>query len=176
MSLNTRIVALYTAIAAAINADRSLVGRLEDLGTTGTNTSIVDAINTVDTLSKALQVRLDALIDDVGPASTDKVLSSQGVADKLAALKDEILGGASPAFDTLLELQEALEAADVTGLLTAIGNRVRFDEAQTLDSTQKQTARDNVGAASAADLTALSDSIGDPDTDFAAAFNGLLAA
>ena len=57
----------------------------------------------------------------------------------------------------------------------AIANGSSSDEAQTLDSTQKQTARDNIGAASADDLTALSDSIGDPDTDFAAAFNALLS-
>lgn len=68
---------------------------------------------------------VDGLIDDVTPA-LDKVFSSQEVADRLVALKDEILGGASPAYDTLLELQQALEATDVTGLLTAIGNRVRF--------------------------------------------------
>ena len=175
MSLQTKIVALYTAIAAAINHDREIMGSLQDLGTLGANTSLVDAINTVDTLAKQLETRLDGLIDNSTP-SADKVFSSQEVVDRLIALKDELLGGASAAFDTLKELEDALASADVSGLLSAIGNRVRFDQVQELDNTQKATARTNIGAASAADLTALSESIGDTDTDFAAAFNGLLSA
>lgn len=174
MTLNQRITALYAAIAVAINADRAAMGSLAALDT-AVKSDLVGAINEVFGIAQGAQNAVDGLIDDVTPA-LDKVFSSQEVVDRLVALKDEILGGASPAYDTLLELQQALEATDVTGLLTAIGNRVRFDEAQTLDSTQKQTARDNIGAASADDLTALSDSIGDPDTDFAAAFNALLSA
>lgn len=214
MTLNQRITALYTAIAAAINTDRTNVGALSGLGTTnqtsiveainevwatssqsvsligdlnslsvtGPNESLVAAINKVfdiadDANNKATTLRtdFDTLINDSTPG-TGQVFSSQAVVDRLVELKDQILGGASPSYDTLLELQQALEGADVTGLLAAIGNRVRFDEAQVLNSTQQQTARSNIGAAAAADVTALSDSIGETDTDFAAAFNGLLSA
>lgn len=174
MTLNQRITALYTAIAAAINADRAAMGSLAALDTT-VKSDLVGAINEVLGIAQGAQNTVDGLIDDVNPA-LNKVFSSQEVVDRLVALKDEILGGASSAFDTLKELEDVLASVDTAGLLTAIGNRVRFDEAQTLDSTEKQTARDNIGAASAADLTALSDSIGDPDTDFAAAFNALLSA
>jgi hypothetical protein len=172
MTLQARIEALYTAIAVAINADRTKVGALSGLVTTN-QTSIVEAINEVSGIAQGAQYSLSTLINDTTPG-TSNVFSSQEVVDRLVALKDEILGGASPSYDTLLELQEALEGADVTGLLAAIGNRVRFDAAQTLDTTQQQTARDNIGAASAADLSTLTNALGAVDTDFAAAFDALL--
>jgi hypothetical protein len=172
MSLQTRIQALYAAIAAAINDDRNARGALSSL-TTADKSSIVAAINEVLGVAESAQNAVNGLINDEAP-SASHAFSSQKVTDLLVALKDEILGGASGAFDTLKELEDALADADVTGLLSAIGNRVRFDAAQTLDSTQQATARTNIGAASAADLTALSDAIGDTDTDFAAAFTALL--
>jgi hypothetical protein len=69
--------------------------------------------------------------------------------------------GATPAaFDTLVEIGAALSAnttADAA-MTTSLGNRVRFDAAQSLDSAQKTQACDNIG-------------VGDPDTDFVAVFN-----
>ena len=52
--------------------------------------------------------------------------------------------------------------------MTAIGNRVRFDAAQSIDATGQAQARANIGAAAAAD-------IGDADHDFVADYNAAKA-
>ena len=51
-----------------------------------------------------------------------------------------------------------------------LAKRVRFDAEQVLTGTERQQARDNIQAAAAADLTALSTAIGNPDFDFAATY------
>lgn len=146
--------ALAAAIAARINTRRSEQGSLGDLTTTATG-SIVAAINELD----AALGSAGATISD-GTTGTGTVWSSQKVADYVAAAVTSILGGASAAYDTLGELQ-ALMAADDTetsGIMTALGNRLRFDAAQTLDSTQKAQGKANLGIVAST-------------TDFAAAFN-----
>lgn len=87
----------------------------------------------------------------------------------LAALKDEILGGAGAAFDTLGELQALIADNQdlIAALETAAANRVRFDAAQSLTSPQQAQARANIGAASAAD-------VGDTSTDFVGTFESAL--
>ena len=79
------------------------------------------------------------------------------------------MGGADPAYDTLLELQQALQndQTGIAALTAAIDKRVRFDAAQTLTVPEQQQARDNIGAVAATD-------IGDTTTDFVAIFNAAL--
>lgn len=88
------------------------------------------------------------------------------------AVKDELVNGAGSALDTLKELSEALgnDPSFATTMATALANRVRFDEAQALTNTQKQTARDNIGAAGAVELAALTTAVGNADRDFAAVY------
>jgi hypothetical protein len=72
--------------------------------------------------------------------------------------------------DTLNELANALgdDAAFATTTATALGNRLRFDAAQTLDSGQKAQGIANLGAISAAD-------VGDVTTNFVTVLNAALA-
>ena len=96
----------------------------------------------------------------------------------LSDLRSSILGGADAAYDTLIELEQKLQGEDsvIAAILTAISNRVAFDQAQTLTAPQKAQALSNIGGASAADLQALSQSIGDTSTDFTAIYQSAKAA
>lgn len=52
-------------------------------------------------------------------------------------IKDEILGGASEAFDALKELQDAIEGGgSAAALADAVNKRLRFDEVMTLTDDQ----------------------------------------
>lgn len=97
--------------------------------------------------------------------------STQEVADGLAAAQtaaisaatiaavDQITNGAGEAYNSLIEIQNELQADDtiMTGLLTAVSKRLQFDAAQTLTTAEKLTACTNLG-------------IGDPEFDFSAAY------
>lgn len=164
MSLATRITDLATRIATECKALRTLLnGNTADLTalTTTAKGNLVAALNEVRAVAVAAG---GGAINDAATA-TGTTWSSQKVNDHVAAQVTAILGGASAAYDTLVEIQSALQAddTDITALLTAVGNRVRFDAVQTLTGPQQLQARANIAAASAADL-------GDPVTDFVATF------
>ena len=162
MSLQTQLNSFVLRVADEFNTVKGRTGVLADLTTTD-KSSLVAAINA---LKAAI---LTAVAIDDANVSTTTTYSSNKVVTLLDALKADILGGADPAYDTLLELQQALQA-DQTGiaaLTAAIDKRVRFDAAQTLTSTEQQQARDNIGAVAATD-------IGDTNTDFVAIFNAAL--
>ena len=59
-----------------------------------------------------------------------------------------ITGNAPAALDTLAEIAEQLgnDETQINNLLNQIGNRVRFDAAQSLTTTQQNQARDNINA------------------------------
>lgn len=201
MSIQDSIVAGFAAAATADRALRTLVtgtatGGLSTLTTT-TKASIIAAINELQAALAAIDVT--EIIDDADNAALVTTYSASKIEDRLAEIRDGILGGASQAYDTLLELQNFLtdEASGLTALLEAIGTRVSFTEVQTLTTPQKDTARTNIGAASQADLTALAarvttaesniedletltaahaDLLADADMDYAAAFNTALNA
>lgn len=93
---------------------------------------------------------LDTSNDTVNTLSSSKIISL------LAALKNELLGGAGPAFDTLIELANLIGQVDTEadGLLTLINNCVKFTT-QSLSAAQQLQARSNIAAASASDLAAV---------------------
>jgi hypothetical protein len=76
---------------------------------------------------------------------------------------NRVLGGVGAAYDTLLEIQQAMAADESTvqGVLTALGKRVRVDAAQTLTAGEQAQARTNIGALGTADLG--------PEVDYVAA-------
>lgn len=94
-------------------------------------------------------------IDDA-QASGTKTYSSQKVEAKITAakqsVKDDLLGGAGEAYDTLKELADALvtNKAAITALQQIAQGHVQFDKAQSLNDEQKKQARANIGALSAA--------------------------
>jgi len=66
----------------------------------------------------------------------------------IAALK----AGVDPAYDTLVEIAAKLQDDDtaIAGILTALGNRLRFDSVQTLSGGEKAQAVSNLGLGAAA--------------------------
>ena len=160
MNMNQRITLLAQAIAADVKALKTADGDLTSLSTTAKG-SLVAAINEIFGL---VQSAGSAVIDDTkGNGDTGFTWSADKIYDSIelakAAVKSDILGGADAAYDTLKELQDIIKADESTAaaLATAVNNRVRFDDAQTLTQAQKAQACANIG-------------IGDPDTDFAAAY------
>ena len=155
MSLTSRITATFNQIATDIKALTTNAGSLASLTTT-VKTSLVAAINEV----KAQAGAAGAAINDASTTSTTTTWSAQKSTTAIAQVKTDILGGAGAAYDTLLELQNILVADESTAatLATAVNNRVRFDASQTLTTPQMLQACTNIG-------------IGDPDTDFLAAYN-----
>ena len=67
-------------------------------------------------------------------------------------MKNDLLGGAGEAYDTLKELADALVTNKnaITALQQIAQGHVQFDKAQSLNDEQKKQARANIGALSAA--------------------------
>lgn len=98
--------------------------------------SINQAINDLQTQTQAGFVetgrQLKALSGRIDNQDTDNK-----IAQAIATLKAEILGGAGDAFDTLKELQDAIESGGTASALAdAVNKRVRFDEVMTLTDEQ----------------------------------------
>ncbi len=176
-TLQVRLQDLTTRVATECKSIRQLLnGNAANLSalTFGAKTTLVAALNELKAELDDVAASVGATIDDAETSSTTKTWSIDKIASELAdtaaAVKDEILNGAGAAYDTLAELQAFLEgsAADVTALLTAVGNRVRFDAAQTLTSPEKAQARSNIGAYGPTEL-------GDPDTNLVTTFEAGLA-
>lgn len=166
------IKALAVEMGTQVKAVKALLGALASLTTTDKAT-LVAAINEVN----AKTAGAGAQIDDV-TARTTTVYSSSRVEDRLtaatAALKTEILGGAGATVDTLKEIADLLASSDINddnaiaALTTALGNRVRFDAAQTLSAGEKVQANANIGSVSLAQF-------GDPAATYRDVFLAALA-
>ena len=131
MSLLTRITALINSIATDIKDVYAKIGNLNTLQTT-TKSSLVGAINEIKA-SGVLQIN-----DSTPSAST--TFSGTAINSKIATakteVKNEILGSASAAYDTLQEIQAQMEADDTAAasLATAVGQRPTYTETGNLDT------------------------------------------
>ena len=131
MSLLTRISALINSIATDIKDVYAKIGNLSSLQTT-TKSSLVGAINEIKS-SGGLQ------INDSTP-SVSTTFSGTAIDSKIATakteVKNEILGSASAAYDTLQEIQAQMEADDTAAasLTTAVGQRPTYTETGNLDT------------------------------------------
>ncbi|MCB6184289.1 hypothetical protein LIN78_12110 [Leeia sp. TBRC 13508] len=165
MSLQTQVNNLALRIATECKSLKVSVGPLSSLSTTD-KSSLVAAINELFTVfGSATQI-----LDSAAAGDTSHTWSANKIISEINAAKNAIINGAPEALDTLLEIasQLANDQSALSSLLTAVGNRVRFDDAQGLNATQQQQARDNIGAVSVAD-------VGDVNADFVATFEaGLL--
>ena len=99
-------------------------------------TPINQAINDLQTQTKAgfveVGIQLRAVNGRIDSQDTDNK-----IALAIARLKSEILGGASSAFDTLKELEDAISGGGTAAALAdAVNKRVRFDEVMTLSDTE----------------------------------------
>lgn len=160
MSLTTQISNLAVRVATECKSIRSVTGDKAALTTTD-KTTLVAAINEI----KAAMVSAAGILDTATAGDTSHTWSADKIVAQLAAVKSEILNGAPAAYDTLLEIANQLATDDgaIGGLLTAVGNRVAFDQAQVLTAPQKAQALANIGAISASD-------VGDVTTNFVTSF------
>lgn len=171
-TLQVRLSDLATRISTEVKALRTLIN-----GNAASNIALittakgnlVEAINEVKTQANSLAASGGATINDASNSSATQTYSinkiNTSIAEARAAVKAEILGGAGAAYDTLKELEDlfATTGADLSALTTALGNRVRFDAAQTLTAGQKVQANANIGSLSLADA-------GNPDTNLVTIF------
>jgi hypothetical protein len=170
MTLEQRIAALALRMGTECKALRTLVnGNLADLAglATTAKTNLVAAINEVRAMVVALGT--PATISD-GTTGAGSTWSSQKISDQITAATNALVNGAPGALDTLKELADAVndDAAFSSAVTTALGNRLRFDAAQTLTAPQKVQVCANAGAAALVDT-------GNLDADFAATFVTALA-
>lgn len=143
-----------------LNTDNaeSLVKAINSLKTNFDNAMLAINANSADidaaeTAIAALQERLNSIINDT-LASTTTVYSSSKVDSEITKAKQEVkndlLGGAGTAYDTLNELAELIESNQdaITALQNLAAGHVKYDDAQELTDAQKKQARDNINAVS----------------------------
>lgn len=160
MSQELKLIALAQAIAGDVKLLTNRIGDLTSLPTTAKG-NIVAAIQEIYTLMG----QAGAVIDDAaGNGATSVTWSADKIYDMIelakAAVKTDLLGGATAAFDTLKELQDLITGDEsiVSALSTKVGEKVSFAEVQTLTTAQRLQACQNLG-------------IGDPETDLVSVYN-----
>lgn len=190
-----RLIYAKIGKAALTTAEKnSLIGAINELNAAvKSNDGDITAINTAIT---NLQSAVSGLIDDT-TASTTKVYSSSKVDSQITAakqaVKNDLLGGAGTAYDTLKELADLIETnkTAIEALQALAAGHVKYDAAQDLTDEQKAQARTNIGAIAASEvnlievnnkiaantteINGLKTSLGDLSTDFVAAFEAELA-
>ena len=131
MSLVTKITAFINSVGTDIKNLTAKIGNLANLQTTD-KSSLVSAINEIKDSA-------GTNIDDVN-ASTTTTFSGTAIQEKITAakteVKNEILGGASPAYDTLQEIQGFIESGSTatSALVTAVADRVKYSEIGELET------------------------------------------
>lgn len=105
------------------------------------------------------EVQFGVQINDAGTGLTTVTWSVNKIEGAISTAISNLVNGAGATLDTLNELAAALgnDPSFATNIAGQIGNRVRYDAAQTLNTTQQLQACTNLG-------------IGDPDVDLAAAY------
>lgn len=165
MSLKSNLESLATRIGTEFKTLRTLTGALSGLTTTS-KASLVAAINEVNAKPTGGG---GAAINDAAVNAT-QTWSSQKSTDAITAAVNALVDGAPGAIDTLKELAAALgnDPSFATTVTTALGKRLRFDDAQTLTAAEKIQANGNLGSLSLVQS-------GDPEADLVAVFVAGLA-
>jgi hypothetical protein len=172
-TLEQRIISLAQAIGADVKDIRAKAGDLTTLQTS-TKLNIVAAINELKASIDSIGGAAAGINDAAGNGDTAVTWSADKIFDTIEAAKqavrDDLLGGAAAALDTLKELATALgdDPAFAATIAADLAKRVRFDAAQVLTGTERAQARDNIGAAAASDIADLNTALGNLDHDFAA--------
>ena len=147
-----RITALAQAIASDIKNLTTNQGSLTALTTTN-KTSLVAALNELKTA-----IANASNINDTA-TNTSATWSSQKINTAINNAVTALVNGAGTTLDTLKELSDALgnDANFAATIATQMGKRVRVDAAQTFMVAEQAQGCANLG-------------IGNPDTDFVAAY------
>lgn len=216
-----------TSIVAAVNELKTLTGTLQtDINghasrlttveskasaNASTITSVQGSVSSLQTALEELERTVDGIegtlesqtnIND-SMASTSTTYSSSKIESVVTTakqdVKNDLLGGAGAAYDTLKELADLIQTnkSAIDSLESIAAGHVRFDQAQSLSTEQKTQARTNIGAADAStvssqgstlatvqqtanqnktDLANLKAAVGETSTDFVAAFESALEA
>lgn len=150
MSLETRLIALASAVGADVKTLTNAIGALSSLNTTAKN-NLVAAINEVLGVAQAAAGGGTSINDAAGDGDTTVAWSANKIYDELQALRQDVIDtltdGAGATLDTLNELANALgnDANFATTIATALANRIRYDAAQTLSAPQQLQACQNIG-------------------------------
>lgn len=157
MSLEIKLTLLTQAVGGDIKTILANQGSLAALSTTA-KSSLVAAINEVQ--AAIASAGGNVILDTATTGDTTHTWSADKIIAQLAQLKSDIVSGAPAAYDTLLEIANQLSSDQtaLSGLLAAVGNRIAYDQAQTLTTPQQAQACANIG-------------VGDPETDLVAAYN-----
>lgn len=153
MSLQTQLAALITSIAADIKSLIANQGSLANLQTAA-KSNLVAALNELKT-----SLGSSALINDATISSTSLTYSIDKINAQINAAVSALVANAPTALDTLNELAVAISSdqSGISALVTAVGNRIRFDASQSLTSPEQVQACLNIG-------------VGDPTVDLASAY------
>lgn len=172
--------AALTKVYSSTKVNAQIAALIDDASTLTTKTFSASKINTLvatkpsinDTTASGTSVYSStkvnaavlALIAD-GVTASGTTWSSTKIQSTVTAAVTALVNGAPGTLDTLKELSDALggDPNAITSITTALGNRVRFDAAQTLTTAQQLQARSNINAYGAVE-------IGNPDADFVAAY------
>jgi hypothetical protein len=164
MSQELKLIALAQAMGGDVKTLTNRVGDMTSLQTTAKG-NLVAAINELMSLMGSSGAVID---DNAGDGNTAVTWSANKIFDTIemakAAVKTDILGGATAAYDTLKELQDLIvnDESIVSALATKVGEKVSFAEVQTLTTGQRLQACTNIG-------------IGDPEADLVAAYTAAKA-
>ena len=149
------LVALTLAIRTKCATLLSNQGDITKLTTTD-KTSLVVAINELVTSIGSIKTDIQnkTQIDDTKTGTTNVWSASKTsteIANAATNLKNDLLGGAGTAYDTLKELADLIDENKdaITALQALAAGHVKFDAAQELTTEQKAQARTNIGAAAA---------------------------
>lgn len=114
------------------------------------------------------EVHFGVQINDGATTSTTVTWSVDKIKGEIANGISAVIDGAGAALDTLNELADALnnDPSFAANIAIEIGNRVRFDAAQTLTAPQQAQARTNIGAADATTVSGLVAGLGTYDSDY----------
>ena len=176
MSLELKIAALITAVGGDVKALTTKIGDTTSLTTTA-KANLVAAINEVQVAVSALQAGSTTINDAAGNGDVNVTWSADKIHDEIVArvqaAKDDLLGGAGAALDTLKELADALnnDASYATNIAAMLTKRLAVDAVQTFTNAEKLQGRENIGAAADTELQQLKTDLGNVDADLVALYN-----
>jgi hypothetical protein len=159
---NDWVIYVGTAISMAVQSIYTQAAAARDLAKTYRDTASANAAQTSSDKSAVTDLRNEVLIarDAAAQSASNASLwdpSSYSTTSQMnaaiSAAVAALVDGAPATLDTLKELATALGDANFGATVTAaLAARLRFDAAQELTATQKQTAQANLGRATAAEI------------------------
>lgn len=176
MSLELKIAALITAVGGDVKALTTKIGDTTSLSTTA-KANLVAAINEVQAAVATLQAGSTTINDTAGNGDVNVTWSADKIHDEIVArvqaAKNDLLGGAGAALDTLKELADALnnDASYATNIAAMLTKRLAVDAVQTFTNAEKLQGRVNIGAAADTELQQLKTDLGNVDADLVALYN-----